>query len=309
MKRCPITYALIAEDERYSKAGLNLLSRKLETLEDLPFTPAEFRKEAQRRAVKMSIQGVQPKVSAILKISENRFELVDIQGKYIIKPQNADFPELPENESLTMKMAQQTGIEVPAFGLAYCKDGSLAYFIKRFDRVGHKGKLSLEDFAQLAGKNRFTKYDASIELLIKVVNKYCTYPIVERLKLYERIIFNFLVGNEDMHIKNYSLITRNNKVELSPAYDFVNSTLLLPGTQEESALPLRGKKNKLNRKDLVDYLAIERLELNEKVVSEKLDKMIRCIPDWIELIKMSFLSPDLKEHFEEIIHQRSLKLM
>lgn len=304
MKRCPITYDIIDNELRYSALGVKRLSRQLKDIKEIPLTAAEMRREAQRRAVKMSIQGVQPKISAILRVKESRFELVDLHGQYIIKPQNSDFAELPENESLTMKMAESVDIEVPVFGLVYCKDNSFSYFIKRFDRVGRKGKLALEDFAQLSGKHRDTKYDASIELLIKVIDKYCTYPMVDRIKLFMRIIFNFLVGNEDMHIKNYSLISRNNKVELSPAYDLVNSTIVLTHTLEESALPLRGKKNRLNKEDFIEYLASERLSINSSVIHDILNQFKQAMPGWIKLVEISFLSDNMKEAYINTINRR-----
>ena len=200
---------------------------------------------------KMSVQGVQPKLSAVLRASDETFEIVDSGGLYIIKPQNPAFPELPENEDLTMRMAAVAGIDVPLHGLLRCKDGGLSYFVKRFDRIGRKGKVAVEDFAQLSGNSRDTKYNFSVEKLISVLD-YCTFPKVERVKFLKRCLFNWITGNEDMHLKNYSLITRNSKVGLAPAYDFLNFTVVyrFMGKKwseiEESALPLAGKKRKLN---------------------------------------------------------------
>lgn len=250
-RRCPITYEPCG-DALYAPAGLRKLSPRLEQLYPLAFTSEQLRREAVARAAKMSIQGVQPKVSAVLNVRQARFELVDRGGRYILKPQTLDYPEVPENEDVTMRMAARAGIETPLHGLLYTETLDLCYFIKRFDRVGRGKKVAVEDFAQLTGRSRDTKYDASMEQVGKVIDAFCTFPAVERVKLLRRTLFAYLTGNEDMHLKNFSLITRGEIVQLSPAYDLLNSTLALPGATEELALPLRGKKSNLKRTDLVD---------------------------------------------------------
>ena len=133
MNRCPITYELCG-DLHYSARGLKLLAPKLTALKDLPYSAAELRQEAVNRASKLSIQGVQPKLSAIISVANQQFEIVNQFGNYIIKPPSDLFPELPENEDVTMRMAQVYGIEVPIHGMLYAKDQSRSYFIKRFDR-------------------------------------------------------------------------------------------------------------------------------------------------------------------------------
>ena len=129
MNRCPITYELT--EGNYSRKGLSLLSRNLNDLKNIEYTDAEQRYEAGLRATKMSIQGVQPKLSAVLNIKLSKLEIVDINGKYIIKPQHHIYPQLPENEDLTMKMAFQCGIKTPIHGMIFSKGGTLSYFIKR----------------------------------------------------------------------------------------------------------------------------------------------------------------------------------
>ncbi|MDC7242277.1 MAG: HipA domain-containing protein, partial [Spirochaetales bacterium] len=133
MNKCPIAYIPCGEN-RYSDEGLRQLSASLRTLKDLEYTADEQRKEAYNRASKMSIQGVQPKLSAILSFKKEKFEIVDKGGKYILKPQHNIFPEMPENEDLTMRLAREIGLEIPQHGLIWSKDKSLTYFIKRFDR-------------------------------------------------------------------------------------------------------------------------------------------------------------------------------
>ncbi len=289
MNVCPITYELCG-DKKYSTKGLKLLSSTLEDLNDLSLTQEEQLKQAASRAVKMSIQGVQPKLSARLKVKEKMFKIVDRYGEYILKPQSNFYPEVPENEDLSMRLAHIAGIEIPLHGLVYSIDGRFTYFIKRFDRYGKKNKRSQEDFAQLAGKSRETKYDFSMEKIVAILDEYCTFPAIEKMKLFRLTLFNFLIGNEDMHLKNYSLITRNNKVELSPGYDLLNTTIALPNAQEEIALPLAGKKRNLNFKVLVNYWGKERLGLNDVVINQIISAFTKVQNEWERLIHISFLS-------------------
>jgi serine/threonine-protein kinase HipA len=303
MNRCPITYNL-SEETPYSEKGLQLLSPKLKTLALLDFTAEELRAEAMQRASKMSIQGVQPKLSAILNIKEGAFEIVDKNGRYILKPQHHIFPELPQNEDLTMRLAASIGLEVPLHGLIYSRDGSLTYFIKRFDRKGQKDKIAVEDFAQLAGMSRDTKYNFSMERLIKLIDDYCTFPAIEKAKLLKLVIFNFLVGNEDMHLKNYSIIIRNGKVELSPAYDLLNTSIVLKGTIDEIALSLKGKKSNLSKDILVNYFGKERCNLPDKIIERILQTLQTEISSWYNLIEISFLSGEMKDKYKNLLQKR-----
>jgi serine/threonine-protein kinase HipA len=303
MNKCPITYTPCGES-RYSEAGLKLLSSGLRGLKDLEYTAEELRTEAFNRAAKMSIQGVQPKLSAILSIRDEKFILADRGGRYILKPQHQFFAHLPENEDLTMKLANEIGLEIPVHGLLWSKDSTLTYFIKRFDRKGQNDKIPVEDFAQLAGLSRDTKYDYSMEKVVKLVDDYCTFPAIEKLKLFKLVIFNYLTGNEDSHLKNFSIITEDNQVKLSPCYDLVNSTIVLREQDEEIALPLKGKKKHLTRDILVNYFGMERCELTEKSVLRALGTVSSAIPGWKRLIDISFLSKEMKGKYIELLDER-----
>ncbi|MBW8333651.1 MAG: HipA domain-containing protein [Prolixibacteraceae bacterium] len=303
MNRCTIIYNEFCEG-LYSEKGLKRLSPSLKTLGLLNYTAEELRVEAMQRASKMSIQGVQPKLSAILNIKDGLFEVVDKGGRYILKPQHQIFPELPQNEDLTMRLAESIGIEVPLHGLIYAKDNSLTYFVRRFDRKGQKDKVAVEDFAQLAGMSRDTKYNYSMEKLVTLIDDFCTFPAIEKARLFKLVLFNYLVGNEDMHLKNYSVIIHNGKVELSPAYDLLNSSIVLRGDIEEIALSLKGKKSNLNREILINYFGRERCSLTEKVI-EKILKTIQVeLPSWFKLIEISFLSDEMKEKYRSLLQKR-----
>lgn len=303
MNICPITYSPCGEN-RYSAEGLRLLASGLKTLKDLEYTAEEQRIEAYNRASKMSIQGVQPKLSALLNIKDEKFELVDKGGKYILKPQHNVYYQMPENEDLTMRLAELIGLEIPIHGLIWSKDNSLTYFIKRFDRKGQNDKIPVEDFAQLAGLNRDTKYDYSMENIVTLINLYCTFPAIENIKLFKLVLFNFLVGNEDMHLKNFSIINKDGKVTLSPCYDLVNSTIEYKKPEEEIALPLMGKKKKLTQSILINYFGKERCELTPKSIESVLESISSSIQEWNKLIDLSFLSSEMKTKYHDLLNVR-----
>lgn len=310
MNRCPITYEPLPDGTagRYSREGLRRLSRSLVRLDDLPYSAEEQRVEAVARATKMSIQGVQPKLSARLLVQAGRFEIVDRRGDFILKPQTLLYRRIPENEDLTMKLAAAAGIEVPTHGLVRSADGSWSYFIRRFDRLAKGRKVAVEDFAQLSGRTRETKYDSSMEQVAGVLDRFATFPAVEKLELLVRTLFSFLVGNEDMHLKNLSLVVRDGRVQLSPAYDLVNSTIALPGATEELALPLRGKKRRLRRDDLVRYFGEERLGLARGAIDQAVSRLEAAAPAWERLVEASFLPDDLREAYLSVLRERRDRL-
>ena len=162
----------------------------------------------------------------------------------------------------------------------------------------------MEDFAQLSGNSRETKYDYSMEKLLNIIDEYCTFPVLEKIKLFNLTIFNFITGNEDQHLKNYSLVTRKNKIELSPVYDLINTTIALPNPQEEIALPIMGKKRDLTKKVLINYWGFEKLGLNNNVVSQILKQIDTSLPKWKDLIKTSFLTDDMQEKYINLISER-----
>jgi len=309
MSHCPISLEPLVEGEEYSKSGLRSLHPQLKGLEPLALTQEEQLREARLRSDKMSIQGVQPKLSAILKPKEGRFEIVDRGGKFILKPNPLPFVEVPANEALTMTLAKAVGIEVPPHGLLRAVDDSWVYVIKRFDRIGRKERVHVEDFAQLSGASRDTKYDSSLEKVVKVVETYCTFPALEKPRLAQRLLFCFLTGNEDMHLKNFSLMAEAGRVRLAPAYDLLNTTLVLENAIEESALPLRGKKSKLTASDWLDYFCKERLALPESILQEMLQRLRSAIPSWQATIQRSYLSPARQTKYQELLAQRAARLL
>ena len=303
MNKCPITYSPCG-DNRYSEKGLKRLAAGLSQLKQIEYTAEEQRKEAFYRSSKMSVQGIQPKLSAILNLKEEKFEVVDRFGRYLLKPQHHIYPQMPENEDLTMRLAESIGLNVPIHGMIWAKDNSLTYFIKRFDRKGQKDKIPIEDFAQLAGLNRDTKYDYSMEKVVKLIDKYCTFPAIEKAKLFKLVLFCFLTGNEDMHLKNFSIINQNGIIEISPHYDLLNTTIELKKPVEEIALSLKGKKNNLTGQILIDYFGRDICVLNNKIITKTLETISDAKSGWIEEINNSFLSNEMKEKYIDLVESR-----
>jgi len=314
MRFCPITLDPIeVEGQSYSTKGLRILSATLKKLSPLEYTVDEQLLEAVARADKMSIQGFQPKLSSILRVKEGRFEVVDNHGRFILKPPPPEYAEVPANESLTMTLAKLSGIEIPDHGLVYAIDGSLTYWIRRFDREGRgTRKFPQEDFAQLLGRSRETKYDSSMEQVVSVVDRFCTFPVLEKRRLALLVLFCFLTGNEDMHLKNFSLVTRIKKdrplVRLRPAYDLLNTTVILKNPPEEVALPIRGKKRNLTRSDLLGSFCHERCGVTGKFLDQLLETLSGLVPRFDELIGRSFLSKEKRNAYRAVLHERSGRL-
>ena len=305
--RCLITNEPWAGPEPYSPAGLRRLDRRLTALAPLPYTREQLIEQAAARAVRMSIQGMQPKVSTVLRAKEGRMEIVNNGGRYIVKPPHLIYAELPENEALTMSLAATLDIEVPVHGLLLNGDNTRSYFIRRFDRVGWN-KQPVEDFAQLSGASRETKYDSSTERLIEIIDRFCTFPALERMKFLDRLLCAYLTGNEDMHLKNWSLITRDDKVELSPAYDLLNSTIPNPKSREELALTLHGRKSNLRANDFWRYLAAERLGLTPALIEQTKARFATACAGWPARIEAGFLSTDMQERYLALVAERRARL-
>jgi len=308
MANCPINLEPLPAGRSYSEAGLRSIHSKLKHLEPLEYSYAAQLAEVRQRSDKMSIQGVQPKLSAVLKLKDSSFALVDRGGRFILKPNPLAYEEVPANEALTMRMAAEVGIEVPAHGLLRAEDDSCVYFVKRYDRLGRTGKVHVEDFAQLSGATRVTKYDSSLERVVQLVEQFCTFPAIEKPKLAKRLLFCFLTGNEDMHLKNFSIWMQDAVVSLTPAYDLLNSTLVLENAKEESALPLQGKKRKLTKELWLDYFCKERLKLNEGQIDKIIKDLQKAMPAFNRLIKQSLLSEDRQAGYRTILHARAKKL-
>lgn len=265
------------------------------------FSTPEIVNEAQKMVGKMSVSGVQPKLSVAYDRKTCQLLVVEKGGEYILKPQTERFPLLPENENLCMGIASHCGTDVPEHALIPLVDGKFAYLVKRFDRTEDGFKFQQEDFQQLLESD--DKYDGSYERIANVIKKYSCNPATDLFKLYERAILFFVLGNGDAHLKNFSLIrNRDSGYRLSPAYDIVSSRLVLSEEREEMCLSIQGKRNRLSGRDFIRLA--QHFGLTEEQSRHVSDRLNVCQPEIEGMIKDSFLSEAFKSRFLEIFKER-----
>ncbi len=264
----------------------------------------------------IAVTGVQPKLSIDIEknantnnqaITTQRFTIVGLGGRYILKPPVKHYPQLPELEDLTMHLASKAGIVTVPHSLIRLKSNNLAYITKRIDR--NKGnKLHMEDMCQLTERLTEDKYKGSYEQIGKVIVKYSVNPGLDLINFFEQVIFSFLTGNADMHLKNFSLIMQPDiGYVLAPAYEMVPSALVVKNDPEELALNLNGKKRKIRRKDFDSALNGFAL-LEKKAIENIYEKFAAVIPQWIDFISYGFITQKLKEQYRDLIKQRADRL-
>ena len=272
----------------------------------LPYSQADLRELAKQVVRSQSaVTGVQAKLSMdIMHTAQTaRLTIVETGGKYILKPQTLQYPFLPENEDLTMHLAEIVKIDVVPHALFHFDNGEYCYLTKRIDR-GKKGiKIPMEDMCQLTER----KYKSSYEQIAKAIRKYSAAPGLDLTKFWTIVIFSWVVGNSDMHLKNFSLYAPNETdYILTPAYDLLNTLLVIPEDAEELALTLNGKKSRLTRHDF--ELAMLTSGLNEKVISNIFNRFKRITPQWEACIRSSFLPQHLQDTYWSLIQQRIARL-
>lgn len=255
-----------------------------------------------------SVTGVQPKLS--LRISDQkegpkRLTIVGLWGEYILKPQAKTFANLPENEDVTMHLAEISKIKTVDHSLIRLKSGQLAYITKRIDRHNNE-KIHMEDMCQLTEKLTEQKYKGSYEQIAKAIRKYTINAGLDVVDFYELVLFSFLTGNNDMHLKNFSLIKKSLKYHLCPAYDLVASELIVEGDDEDLALNLNGKKKKINRKDF--ETAMNNAGIDQKVIENIFKKYKKLIPKWNKAIHESYLPEPMKKKYIDLIKKKSIQI-
>lgn len=254
----------------------------------------------------ITVTGVQAKLSleleAATKKEPKRFTIVGLWGSYILKLPTDHYPQLPEVEDLTMHLASAAKINVVPHSLIRLQSGNLAYLTKRIDRT-KKGKLHMEDMCQITERLTEDKYRGSYEQIAKAIKKYSSQPGLDVVNFGELLLFCFLTGNADMHLKNFSLIhTPGQGTILAPGYDLVATALVNPSDTEETALTLNGKKRKIGRSDLV--ATFDKMGLDTKQQANIFAKMTRAKNKWFELIGNSFITDDLKIRYTDLLVNR-----
>jgi serine/threonine-protein kinase HipA len=312
MNNCLYCYQPLAENERdfHASCSKKIFGQSIPPV--LPYSEEDL--EPLARAVIQSqtaLTGVQAKLSLHIGGKENgdtrgRLTIVGLWGGYILKPPTISYPQLPEVEDVTMHLAQIAKIKTAPHSLIRLQSGNLAYITKRIDRTP-KGKLAMEDMCQLTERLTEDKYHGSYEQIGKTIKKYSATPGLDLVNLFELLLFSFLSGNADMHLKNFSLLEQPGLgMTMSPAYDLVNPVLVNPADQEEMALTLNGRKRKLKKQDFVTTMTT--LGVEEKQQVNIFNKMEKAFPKWLELIDRSFMSAEFKAQYKTILTERMNRL-
>ena len=272
---------------------------------NIPYTRKEINELARVVVEKRTtITGVQSKLSMDLENDEHgnpqRLTIVGVLGRYILKPQTERFEALPEVEDLTMHLAEIARIETVPHSLIRFADGELNYITRRIDRTDDGHKLPMEDFCQIAGLMTDQKYQGCYEYIASLIQQYSSVTGLDITKFWEQVIFSWIVGNADMHMKNFSLIsTERGKYHLTPTYDQVSTTLVMPEDTEELALPLQGFKKSLMPFDFIYAMTDSGVE---QKVAERIIKRFQKYKDpWFECIDKSFITENQKQHYKSII--------
>ena len=252
-----------------------------------------------------SLTGVQPKLSLHLNEQEGRQRLtiVGVWGKFICKPQTVQFEQMPETEDLTMHLAELAKIDVVPHTLMRMADNSLCYLTKRIDRSRSGEKIAMEDMCQLTERQTEHKYKSSYERIAKAILQYSSMPKMDVTNFFEIILFSWITGNNDMHLKNFSLYEpQDGTIRLTPAYDMLNAVILNPKDDEELALTLNGKKKRLKRLDFISSGLTMGIE--QKTIERLIQKYVKLLPKIEELIDRSFLSDEFKDKYLNLINER-----
>lgn len=275
----------------------------------LPYHLSEMGKLARKAAeLSISVPGVQPKLSlGLIKTAlkdghQGRLTILDaLEGNYILKPQNAEYPQMPENEHLSMKLAELFKIEIVPVNLIRLVSGELCYITKRIDRNPDGSKNHMIDFLQILELE--DKYKGTMEMLGKTIGELSVNTLLDKVRFFESTVFNFIIGNNDMHLKNYSMFLSEAGWVLAPFYDLLNVKIILPKDKEDLALMLDGKRENFS-KGYFDRLGSV-LKLNDKQIAAVYKRLIKWLPKAIHLINASFLSNERKSEYIALITERT----
>ena len=308
IKRCLCCYQLLKEGETdyHPKCAKRFFKQPIAP--QLPYTRKEINQLAQVVVEsRTTITGVQAKLSMDLEHDAQgraqRLTIVGVMGRYILKPQTEQFECLPEMEDLTMHLAEIARIPTVPHALIRFQDGELNYITRRIDRTDDGRKLPMEDMCQLAGKLTEQKYQGSYELIAKLIHRYSSVARLDIVNFWEQVVFSWIVGNADMHLKNFSLISEKpGKYVLTPTYDQVSTAIVMPEDTDQLALPLNGFQKKLLSMDFAQ--AMEASGLNKQMIQRIFGRFIPLKEKWFACIDSSFISERQKIQFKELISNR-----
>ncbi len=312
-KKCLYCYGELSEDDQFDyhpKCSFAFFGSKVPPT--LNYSLSEMNELAKKVVSShIAVPGVQPKLSLSLidetlnRINLKRLTVVGaLGGNYIFKPPSTTYPEMPENEHVTMKIAEAYGIQTVPSSLIRLGSGELAYITKRIDRTSDGHKIHMLDMFQIT--EAVDKYKSTMERVGKALGQYSADTLLDKLRYFELVVFCYLTGNNDMHLKNFSMIKKDEKWVLSPAYDLLNVNLANPSDHEELALNMEGKKRKFTRHHFERFGA--NLGLNNKQILAVFDRFLKKQPKAKSLIEESFLSQEAKGTYSKIMEQKYKQL-
>lgn len=300
--RCLCCEQPLEDEGRYHPKCLKALWGK-PIAPKIPFAAKDLPEKVTTSADHMSISGVQAKALVRLSKDSSELEFAPTGSTHILKPEPNEYPGLPAMENVGMIMAETLGMNVPPHGLFSMADGRLCYIVKRFDRAEDGGKIQSETMYQLLGST--DKYKGSLEAVGKAIRAHAENVGLDTIDFFERVLLCFLIGNGDMHLKNWALLIRGKKPSLAPVYDLVSSRVYFK-KESDSALTINAKSNKLKRSDfesLANYLKID-----PKAATNTFEKMRRAKEKLRELTIFSELDPSMRQEFEDVMAERYRRL-
>lgn len=311
--RCLVCFEAVDKgvEEYHARCSLGLFGSRKPPKIDIGLDEIQDLAEKDIRS-RVAIPGVQPKLSLTFLEGKKKSRLTivgHLNGLFVLKPPHAEYSQLPEIEALTMSFAELARISVARHGLIRLKSGELAYIARRFDRVLQKKsvlKLPQEDLCQVLGLLTEDKYSGSIEKIGRAIRNHCTNVGYDLTVLFDVVLYSFLMGNSDMHLKNFSLLTNERgEIGISPAYDLV-STAVLGFDDEESALSINGKKNRLERKDFVALA--QNFGLSEKVITASFGRLAKAYPQFETHPGLALFAQELRAKLNKLMRDRARRL-
>jgi serine/threonine-protein kinase HipA len=323
MPVCRSTLKPIARDG-FSPSALRRLTGGAGRLPHrIPFTRADVIHYRATESARLSISGVQDKVS--LRLEDGELRPVIRDGMYILKPVPG-LPSLrqveavPANEHLTQQIAGQVfGIPIPPCALVELADGEPAYIVRRFDRLPDGTRIPQEDFCQLslrseAAGGRNYKYDGTQEETGRILRRHCPAAPVQLVDLFRRHLFNYLVSNGDAHLKNFSLLQSPfGDHLLSPAYDLLCTALHLPDESrcaldmfDQDETDFHRQNGFYGRPDFL--LLAEKFRIPAAIAEGILTRITHSRPEILSLVQRSFLPAALQQEYLSHLDDRLLAL-
>jgi serine/threonine-protein kinase HipA len=302
MSQCPITYEICSPD-KYSSAGLKKLRRGLTKIELLDETAIQG-----HPATNFEINWTHPWAFGEIPTGDEQMEIRSKKSRFILLPPAKPIPQTSENIDLSTRLAEICGIKPAFHGMLFNKDQTLTYFAEIPRDISRNKSLSLTKSTDALKSLKKPLNIGTVEGLVEVIENYCTFPVIEKYRLFQRILFSWLTGYESQSWKDYFLLKQASKTALAPPLFFINSILLYGRQEREMGLSVRGKYTAFTAEDFKDLLGREILLLSKEAIDHIFLHFKSSYSPARQLVLNSFLSEELKEHFLDVLVGRFSRL-